>query len=164
MSVPQQPSPPTTAMRDEAGMVAGAEALAFGVLVFVFGMLVILAGWAVVDAKFATSAAAREAVRAVVQAPAGTSPAQLHDRAAMAARRVFVAHGLEADAVSVEPSGAADLALERCAEITLSAVTEVRSTLAPGLQGPTLFRVMSRHAEVVDPFRSGLPEGVHCDF
>ena len=145
-------------------MVAGAEALAFGVLVFVFGTLMIVNGWAVIDAKFATSAAAREAVRATVQAPVDTSSAELHARAAVAAREAFVAHGYDADSVSIALSGEGTLALRRCAEIELTASTQVRSALIPGLQGPTLFRVVSRHAELVEPFRSGLPEGLQCGF
>ena len=147
----------------EAGMVAGVEALAFGVLVFVFGTLVILNGWAVVDAKFATSAAAREAVRAIVQAPVEASPSQLRDRAEGAARHTFVAYGYDAEAVQVAPSPGA-LALRRCAEVEVAATTRVRSALVPGLRGPELFQVSSRHVELVDPFRSGLPEGLHCEF
>ena len=152
----------TAGSSDEAGMVAGVEALAFGVLVFVFGTLVILNGWAVIDAKFATSAAAREAVRAVVQAPVDAPPSQLRERAARAAGHAFVAHGYAADAVEVMPS--ATMTLARCAQIELEAVTHVRSALVPGLRGPTVFRVASRHTELVDPFRSGLPEGLACDF
>ena len=142
-------------------MVAGVEALAFGVLVFVLGTLVILNGWAVIDAKFATSAAAREAVRAVVQAPVDASASDLRRRAEDAARHAFVAHGYEAEAVHIPE---ADLTLERCAEVEVVAVTQVRSALVPGMQGPALTEVRSRHVELVDPFRSGLSEGLHCAF
>ena len=157
------PSGTAPASDAEAGMVAGAEALAFGVLVFVFGTLVILNGWAVIDAKFATSAAAREAVRAILQAPVEASSSELRERAEGAARRAFVAHGRDGESVLVTPSPGA-LALRRCAEVEVVAATSVRSALVPGLRGPEVFVVRSSHVELVDPFRSGLPEGLHCAF
>ena len=49
--------------RGDAGQVGGIEALPFGLLIFVVGSLLIANAWAVVDAKFATDAAARQAVR-----------------------------------------------------------------------------------------------------
>src|SRR5919202_3284931 len=68
--------------RDEAGQLAGGEALPFGVLVFVFGVLLIANAWAVVDAKLAVSAAAREATRAYVEAPPGGDAMAAADAAA----------------------------------------------------------------------------------
>ena len=53
--------------RGDAGQVGGIEALPFGLLVFVVGALLIANAWAVVDAKFATDAAARQAVRTFVE-------------------------------------------------------------------------------------------------
>jgi hypothetical protein len=47
--------------------MAGIEALPFGFLVLVAGSLLLANAWAVVDAKFAASAAAREAVRVYVE-------------------------------------------------------------------------------------------------
>ena len=58
----------TARCRGDAGQVGGIEALPFGLLIFVVGSLLIANAWAVVDAKFATDAAARQAVRTFVEA------------------------------------------------------------------------------------------------
>ncbi len=133
-------------------MVAGLEALAFGVLVLVFGTLTVLHGWAVVDARFATSAAAREAVRAVLLAPAEASPAELETLAVGAASQAFAAHGYAATPVLVE----AELARERCATVAVTVEVQVRATVVPGIAPSATYPVRSRHAEVVEPFRAGL--------
>ncbi|MFO7779859.1 MAG: hypothetical protein R6V28_16030 [Nitriliruptoraceae bacterium] len=147
----------------EAGFTAGLEALAFGVLVFVFGTLLIMNAWAVVDAKFATSAAAREAVRAVVQAGRpDLTVMQLEARAAGAARQAFVAHGYTVDPVLTDTT----LARTRCATVAVTVELEVAATVVPGLVSSATYPVRSSHAEVVDPFRSGLDgDGVDdCGF
>ncbi len=56
-------------LRGDAGQVAGIEAVPFGLLVLTVGVLLVAHTWAVVDAKFVTTAAAREAARAYVEAP-----------------------------------------------------------------------------------------------
>lgn len=148
---------------DEAGFTAGLEALAFGVLVFVFGTLVVVNAWAVVDAKFATSAAAREAVRAVVQVErTDLTATQLEVRAARAARQAFVAHGYAASPVLTDTT----LGLSRCATVAVTVELEVAATVVPGLVAPATYPVRSSYAEVVDPFRSGLEgDGVDdCGF
>lgn len=149
--------------RREDGMVGGAEALVFGVLVFVFGTLIVVNGWAVVDAKFATNAAAREAVRAVVEAPAGSSGHALQQLARNAAHQAVVAHGHDQVAVASSPGV---LTQTRCAPVSITASVEVRSTILPGITGPSLYNVSSTHEEVIDPFRSGLAavEGELCGF
>ena len=139
---------------DDAGFVAGLEALAFGVLIFVIGTLVVLNGWAVVDAKFASNAAAREAVRAVVEAPAGTPGTDLQQRATSAAHQAYAAHGHEPGRVDVTPEG--PLTLERCAEISIATTVEVSSVIVPGVMETPRWTVSSRYQQVVDPFRSGL--------
>lgn len=145
--------------KQQAGFVGGFEALAFGVLVFVIGTSVMINGWAVVDAKFATNAAAREAVRAVVETPAVGPPtaASLHAVALSAARQAAAAHGHDAAVVDIAvqtPSG--ELAQVRCAPVRIRASIEVRAIILPGISGPALRTVSSTHEEVVDPFRSGL--------
>lgn len=151
--------PPVNAGRPvtgrEGGFVAGAEALAFGVLIFVIGTLVVVAGWSVVDAKLATSAAAREAVRAVVRAPADATTHELEQRAVLAAHQAVAAHGhVPADtALTVDDP---PLALERCREVTIAVHVEVRSVLVPGFVDTARWTVSSRHQQLVDPYRSGL--------
>jgi hypothetical protein len=149
--------------RGQDGFAAGLDALAFGVLVFVFGTLLVLNAWAVVDARFATSAAAREAVRAVVQSDrTDLSPAQLEARAVAAARQAFLAHGYTAPPTLTDTS----LSLTRCATVAVTVALEVHPTIVPGLVQRGSYTVRSTHAEVVDPFRSGLEgDGVRdCGF
>lgn len=141
----------------EHGFVAGAESLLFGVLIFVVGTLVVVNAWSVVDARFATSAAAREAVRVVVEAPPGVD---VHAAASAAARAAFAAHGRDASRLEVVPRTSLDQ--RRCAEIRYEAATSVDPVLLPGIGSGASVRVFSTHAEVVDPYRSGLPEGVDC--
>ena len=139
--------------RADDGFTAGLEALAFGVLVFVFGTLILVNAWAVVDASFATSAAAREAVRAVVQAEStDLTAAQLEARALGAAGQAFLADGY-ADTPKLTASS---LSLTRCATVAVTISMDVHPTIVPGLIEPGAYTVRASHAEVVDPFRSGL--------
>lgn len=141
----------------EAGFVAGADALLIGVLVFVMGTLVAVNAWSVVDARFAASAAAREAVRAAVETPVGADP---HVRALHAGRAAHAAHGRDVEALHLEPVGAVGLA--RCQRIRYRAVVTVPSTIVPGMWATGGFEVTATHSEVVDPHRSGLAPGGGC--
>jgi hypothetical protein len=147
----------------EAGMVAGLEALAFGVLVFVVGTLIVVNAWAVIDARFATAAAAREAVRVVVEAPeVGLTSAELEQRARAAAAQALAAHGYERRPVLSGPR----LVQARCATVDITVELAVVPTILPWVAQPPSYRVASRHAEVIDPFRAGLDgDGVSgCGF
>jgi hypothetical protein len=146
----------------ESGFVAGSEALILGVLVFVLGTVVVLNGWAVLDAKYATSAAAREAVRAVVEAPGGSEPTDLRELATSAARTAVAAFGYDAAAVSVTPE--LPLGQDRCAPVRLRVEVDVRTVDVAGLTRRTTFVVGSVHEEVIDPFRSGLGDRGRCGF
>ena len=144
-------------VRHEGGFVAGLEALIFGVLVFVFGTLILVNGWAVIDAKFATNAAAREAVRTVVQNPAAGGEASMIATALGPARQAAAAHGFAADEVVVErPEGAPVLEPCRGAPVRLAVEVRVPATLLPGFQTRGAYTVRSVHEEQIDPFRSGL--------
>jgi hypothetical protein len=146
----------------EDGFVAGAESLLFGVLVFVIGTLIVVNAWSAIDAKFATSAAAREATRAAVEAAAG---ADLQAVATRAAHATLEGHGRRSSpGLQVTPVGAT--ALTRCAEVGYAVQLDV-----PVLNLPLVerrlgsYRVRSEHRELVDPYRSGLPVdegGVAC--
>lgn len=141
-------------MRSERGQVAGLEGLVFGMLLFVFGALLVVNAWAVVDAKLAASAAAREATRAFVE---GRVPNEAARAAEMAAVQAFAGYGRSADRADVR---LVEGELARCSQVMFEA-----SYRLPALQVPVLgglgegFRVSSRHAELVDPHRSGLPGG-----
>lgn len=144
---------PTRRARGDAGQVGGIEALPFGLLIFVVGTLLIANAWAVVDAKFATDAAARQAVRTLVEA---TDADDALPQATDAARAAITAHGRDASRAAVDPVGA--VRLERCARITIQVTYEVPALSLPfiGGYGTAPFEVRSRRSEVVDPFRSGL--------
>jgi hypothetical protein len=146
----------------EDGFVAGAESLLFGVLVFVIGTLIVVNAWSAIDAKFATSAAAREATRAAVEAAPGSD---LQAVATTAAHATLQGHGRGASpGLLVTPVGATTLA--RCAEVGFAVQVDVPVLDLPLIErGMATYRVRSEHRELVDPYRSGLPVdegGVAC--
>ena len=138
-------------MRDEGGQIAGLEGLVFGMLLFVFGALLVVNAWAVVDAKLASSAAAREATRAFVE---GREPGEAARAAEAAAVSAFAGYGRATDRAEVR---LVEGELARCSRVVFEA-----SYRLPALRIPVLgglgdgFHVTSRHAELVDPHRSGL--------
>ena len=140
--------------RGDAGQVGGIEALPFGLLIFVVGSLLIANAWAVVDAKFATDAAARQAVRTYVE---GDDPDVALADARAAGLDAVEAHGRDPGRAVVGPVGEATL--ERCSRVTFEAEYEVPALSLPfiGGYGRAPFRVRSAHSELVDPFRSGVP-------
>ena len=157
---------PVSRRDGEGGFVAGAEALIFGVLIFVLGTLIVANAWGVIDAKFATSAAAREATRAVVESAPGD---HLQARAEAVARSTLAGHGRDGGEVRVTSVGAP--ALTRCAEIGYEVEVTVPAIAFVADVAIGEFRVRSRHYELVDPYRSGLPvseeeraQGVSCVF
>lgn len=134
----------------EAGFVAGLEALAFGVLIFVLGTLVVVNAWGVVDAKFAASAAAREAVRAAAEA---SDLDQQGPLARAAAAQALDGHGVD-EGAEVQPLR---VGLTRCQEVAFRVRIEVPVLILPGLtERVAPFVVVAEHREVVDPYRSGL--------
>jgi hypothetical protein len=140
--------------RGDAGQVGGIEALPFGLLVFVVGSLLIANAWAVVDAKFATDAAARQAVRTFVE---GGDEDQANRDAVAAGLEAIEGHGRDPDRAVVQAVGLATLS--RCARVTYEALYEIPALSLPfiGGFGPAPFEVRSAHSELVDPFRSGVP-------
>lgn len=149
---------------DQEGFVAGAEALIFGVLVFVIGTLIVVNAWGVIDAKFATSAAAREAVRAVVESSPGDDLQLRAERVAVSTLRGY---GRSDSEVGVTPLGVTTL--ERCAEVGYEVSVTVPAVAFVGGMAVGDYTVSSRHYELVEPYRSGLPledteAGVTCVF
>lgn len=144
----------------DTGMVGGLEVLPFGVLTFVVGALLVSNAWAVVDTKYMVTSAAREAVRAYVEAPDETAA---RGRARDRADEVVRAHGRDPDTVTV------DVALERgrdwsrCARAAATVRSQVPALRLPWIGGyGHSFEVSARHSEIVDPFRSGLPGAASC--
>ncbi len=146
--------------RDDAGQLAGVEVLPFGLLTFVVGTLLVVNAWGVVDAKLAATSAAREAVRAYVEAPdADTATAS----ADAAARQAIAGHGRDARHSSVQVGHADGRAFGRCTRVTVTVHHPVPALRLPFVGGyGHAFDVVARQSEVVDPYRSGLPGEATC--
>jgi Mg2+/Co2+ transporter CorC len=145
--------------RADDGQVGGVEALPMGVLIFVLAVLFLANIWAVVDAKMAVDSAAREATRRYVEAPDGAGAEADAVSSGLAA---LDAHGRDPSRAEVRleslvtPDGRA--AYERCARATFSASYRVPALSLPLIGGYGRgFEVRSRHSELVDPFRDGVP-------
>ena len=128
--------------------------LPFGLLLFVSATLVVTNAWAVIDSKMAASAAAREAARAYVES---TNASAANDVLYARAHEALEAYGRDGDRVEVEvdaePFG-------RCARVTVAVSYRVPALTVPFIGGfGSGVIARSRHSEVVDPYRSGLPEG-----
>ena len=142
-----------TRWRDDRGFVGGFEALPFGFLVFLAGTLVIVNAWAVFDCHLATSAAAREAVRAFVES-AGPDGAAIEEGEA-AARDALTGHGKNASRMTIMWEGAH---LSRCQPVTVTVTYEVPTIAIPmiGAFGGGVIHTSAKHSEIVDPYRRGL--------
>ncbi len=143
-------TPRRRARRDQSGQ-AGLEAIPFGLLTFVVGLLLVVNAWAVVDAKIAVSSAAREATRAYVEAPADEDALDVADAAARSAVR---GAGRDPQQLVLTPLQGA---FARCETVRFEASYELPAIRVPWLGGFGTFTARARHAEVVDPFRTGVP-------
>lgn len=144
--------------RDESGQIAGMEGLVFGVLVFVLGLLLVANTWAVIDARVATESAAREGVRAFVEASGDTDSATA--AAAQAAGDALTGYGRNPHRMGFDVG---DSVLVRCARATVRVTYQVPAVAIPvlGHRRP-VFTVTARASEVVDPYRSGLTDRSRC--
>ena len=138
----------------QRGQIGGFEVLPFGLLLFVSAMLVVANAWAVVDAKFAASSAAREGTRAYTESLSESDAGATLERRA---REALTAYGRNGDRVTIrvdaEPFG-------RCSRVTVEVSYRVPALTVPFIGGfGSGITARSRHSGVVDPYRSGLPEG-----
>ncbi len=161
---------------EEDGLSAGAEALAFGVLVFVVGSIIGLNGWAVLDAKFAVNAAAREATRSIVEGGAV-------DRASMlgadggridsgvvyeVAVETMAGHGKDPAGLPQPSDFVVALADDpwTSSSDTPQRPRDRRGTRSRGSACPggwqTPITAQGQHTEIIDPFRSGLAGRADC--
>ncbi|HVN52568.1 MAG TPA: hypothetical protein VMT43_14125 [Acidimicrobiales bacterium] len=144
----------------DRGQVGGIEVLPFGVLIFVVGALLVTNAWGVVDARIAADAAAREAVRAYVEAPDGTTGAAEARRAALA---TIAAHGRRASLLRLSIERAAGAPFERCVPVTVEVRYPVPAVVLPWIGGyGHAFDVRAHHTERIDPFRNGLSGAAPC--
>jgi hypothetical protein len=154
----------TRSRGDDRGQVGGIEVLPFGLLVFVVGTLLIANAWAVVDAKLAVDAAAREAARHFVEAdvPDARNIADAEAAARRAGFEALAAHGREGARATVELTGLespdGQSGFTRCARATFTARYDVPVLRLPWIGGfGSGLDVTSRHSELIDPYRDGVP-------
>jgi hypothetical protein len=132
------------------------EVIPFGLLTFVVGTLLVANAWAVIDVKMAVSAAAREATRAFVEAP---TEADAPARADAAARSAIAGAGRDPARLVLTPL---DAVFARCETVRYEASYQVPAVKVPWVGGfGAGFTASARHAEVVDPYRSGIPSTVN---
>lgn len=144
--------------RDENGQLGGIEGLVFGVLIFVFGTLLVANAWGVIDAKLATTAAAREAARTFVEAGSEDDGARAAEDAA---RQAIVAQGRRWERARITRPD--ETGFGRCQRVTIQVTYDVPLIAVPLLgQAGHGLTVTSRHSEIVDPYRSGLPGEARC--
>jgi hypothetical protein len=146
--------------RGDAGQVGGAEVLPFGLLIFVVGSLLVANAWGVVDAKLTVTTAARDAVRAYVEAPdAASAVLAAHARADGSVR----GHGRSPERTTVEIRHEGDEPFGRCVRATVTVRYDVPALSLPWIGGyGRSFEVASSQSEIVDPYRSGLPGEASC--
>jgi hypothetical protein len=144
----------TSWRRGESGQ-AGAEILFFACLVFTALTLIIVNAWATVDAKFMVTAAAREAARAYVESDSASTARSDAQAASTRVVASYSAHQERQQAIVVTGS------FGRCQRITIEASYEIPALTIP-LFGVSIGSriVRSSHSEIVDPYRSGLADGV----
>lgn len=143
---------------NESGQ-GGVEGLAFGFAIFVLGTLVVANAWGVIDAKTAADGAAREATRAFVEAPMATAEVPMR-HAERAAREAIAGAGRDPERMTLIPEVAER---RRCGRVTMRVEYPVPLLTIPviGRYGQG-FLAIGRHTELVEPFRSGLPDRGGC--
>jgi hypothetical protein len=144
----------------DRGQVGGIEVLPFGLLIFVVGALLVTNAWGVIDAKFAVTAAAREATRAFVES--GPTLDAAEQAADLAGHEALEGHGRDPHKLALapmeEPAG-----YRRCERVTYEASYPVPAIVLPWIGGfGHAFTVRARHSEIIDPFRGGLAGVVDC--
>ena len=128
--------------------------LPFGVLIFVVGALLVTNAVGRRRRQDRADAAAREAVRAYVEAPDAASGAVAARAAAVA---TMVGHGRRPDLLVLSIHHAGDQPFARCVAVTVEVHYPVPAIRLPWIGGfGHAFDVVSTHTERIDPFRSGL--------
>lgn len=152
-------APEHARLRGDDG-TGGAEVLPLALLTFVIAMLVIVNAWSVVDVDLATTSAAREAVRAFVEAPDESNGLE---RATLAANGAIIGHGRSTAATSVAIAYVGDRGFARCNRVTITVRHPMPTVRIPVLGGfGHGFDAVATATEVIDPWRSGLEGDARC--
>ena len=145
---------------DDSGQMGGVEVIPFALLVFVVGTLLVAQAWAVIDVKLAVDAAAREGARSFVEAP---DEATAIADADAAARDAITGHGRDGDRLVVDPPDYRGGSFARCTPVVVAVHYPVPALTLPFLGGHgDGFVVSATHAEIIDPYRSGLGADGGC--
>jgi len=140
------------AARGERGAVAGAEGVAFGVLVLLAGAILLVNAWAVIDTRTALDSAAREYLRAYTEADTPEQAAAAGDRAVhlVLEGRHTLSVALTVDAPPADRFGP-------CAPAAVTLSVTVPAIRMPFVDGFGEQRVSVRHAELIDAHREITP-------
>lgn len=157
-STPQRRLVNCLRFRGQAGVVGGVEVLPLGVLIFAVGTLFVTNVWAMVDAKLSVSAASREAIRTLVEAPDLETGLA---RAEQAARQAMTRGGPHPDGLQLNWSDGGGSEFARCVRLTVRASYHMPAVALPWVGGLGALEVTSMSSELVDPYRDGLA-GVAC--
>lgn len=146
--------------RGDEGQVGGIEVIPFGVLTFVLATLLLANAWGAVDAQLAVTSAARESVRAFVEA---SDEATATAHAISAATTAVAAHGRDPSNTSVELQYPDGPTWARCRRVTSTVRHPIPALRIPVLGGfGHAFDVVSTQTEVIDPFRAGITGAKAC--
>lgn len=145
--------------RGDGGQVGGVEVLPFGFLLFVSATLLFVNAWGVLDAKFAVTAAAREAVRAFVEADTAAEAAEAATRRA---DETLAAYGRSGERASMR-APELEQPFGRCVRVAITVAYEVPMISIPFLGGfGSATAVEATHSALVDPFRSDIEGTATC--
>ena len=121
--------------------------------------LIVASAWGVVDAKLAVTAAAREAVRAYVEAADQDTASAAAIRRATETLDAY-GRGGERSAIGAP---VIDGPYRRCGRVEVTVSYELPAVAVPFIGGlGRLQPVQSTFTEVIDPYRSGLAGAVRC--
>ncbi len=138
-------------LRDDRGVLAGADILLFGLVGVIFTSLVIMNAWLAVDTSLAVSAAAREGARAAVESADGPSA---RTNAETAMRNVMGQYGRDIPGnlnVDITFSNG----FVRCQPVTANVGYRINLISLPLFGDLGSHTINATHTEIVDPFRSG---------
>lgn len=143
--------------RHEGGQ-ASAEVLLISATVLMAVLVIIIRTWAVIDTKFRVVGAAREAVRAYVEAPTAD---RANEDALRAALRAMDRDSLDELPIARDRFFRREGGFERCERIRITVRWEVPAIRAWIVRFGAV-TVTGTQTEVVDPFRNGRTGPAEC--